>query len=557
MMKTPAALLTILVLTASVVMGGESVWQSIPKSQWKGAVDVEVPALKGTPAAAIALPADNAQDLTITSSSSLTAGLYEIRLTVRASHTHDAIAFHTTFEANADKPDGKTFPAHTFARVHKPETRTLQLVHRKKGALSFTLSARTDAKAVGEARVKANLKAGGPTLGETDEDDDLDLELDITLDPSTAVYLLVDKVEFRPLSRSGQVTRVTTNRIRYLPGETLKGSATLIDVGGKGGTGVLDLYLEHNVRDRIKVKSLPVTLKGTQALNFELPLPKEELGYALVASFVSTDGKDRSEAAEYFNIATQFARVAIVGGCGLATRDAVQDEASIRAGLNQARSEYVNATEYFAWAEDDMVEMSPDTPFWSSGQTNYRMHKETIQRQIHLAHELGIAVITYGKFVMSGFPGWETAYDYPNDYRGQYNYHVGSYQGINVPTLDKLRDGDVRVYSKSPNVKGNAFQTWWAGPEWVNPDATPRAIRIAAEECARSAEMFGWDMIRWDGHPRGGGHWVQCGRSGNYQAWAARQTQSLVRYFKAIVDTTTGPLRTSSWTSSAAAGGSS
>ena len=59
-------------------------------------------------------------------------------------------------------------------------------------------------------------------------------------------------------------------------------------------------------------------------------------------------------------------------------------------------------------------------------------------------------------------------------------------------------------------------------------------VRIAAEECVRSIDMFGWDAIRWDGHPRGAG-WTQTGRSGKYRQWAARQTQALVRYFKEIV----------------------
>jgi hypothetical protein len=55
-----------------------------------------------------------------------------------------------------------------------------------------------------------------------------------------------------------------------------------------------------------------------------------------------------------------------------------------------------------AAAEDDMAEMTPDVDFWSSGQTNCRMHKPTLRRQIRLAHEQGLAVATYGKFVMSG-----------------------------------------------------------------------------------------------------------------------------------------------------------
>src|SRR2546425_1231908 len=61
--------------------------------------------------------------------------------------------------------------------------------------------------------------------------------------------------------------------------------------------------------------SLPVKLSPEpQTVAFEFALPKQELGYAVVAEFVSADGADRSEASEYFSIATDFNRVAIFGG---------------------------------------------------------------------------------------------------------------------------------------------------------------------------------------------------------------------------------------------------
>ncbi|MBS3764050.1 MAG: hypothetical protein KGZ25_12195, partial [Planctomycetes bacterium] len=161
-------------------------------------------------------------------------------------------------------------------------------------------------------------------------------------------------------------------------------------------------------------------------------------------------------------------------------------------------------------------------------------HKKTLQRQIRLAHEQGFAVSTYGKFVMSGSKGWKTTYDYPEDHRSQYHYPVGMWNGVNVLHLDRRRDRDFCIYSKLPRVSGNPFRNWWSSFMPINPDATPHMVRIAAEECVRSIEMFGWDAIRWDGHPRGAG-WAQCGRSGKYRPFAARQTQSLVRYFKDIV----------------------
>ena len=534
--------LAVLVPATNLFGAGDPAWHPVPPDQWQGIVDARVPALDRAAAAAVALPKGKARALSFETAKSRPAGLYLVRLTLRPSHVADAIAFHSRLHVVQDDRVVAEFPGERLARVHRAETRVFQFVHGGTGPLGLTLRAVADEEVVKNARAAADLKEGGPQIRDAANDmlegggGDLgmEFELELKLSPEEFVYYLVDRIEVRRLSRNGRVEEVKVDKIRYLPGATLRGSAVVSDVGAEGGSGRLNLYLEHDVRDRRKVGSLPVTLRDEpQTVDFEVPLPEEELGYALVAEYASDDGRDRSEAAEYFNIAENFQRVAIFGG-GLATRDVVLEEETIRRDLIRAREQYFNATEYFAWAEDDMVEMSPETEFWSSGQTNYRMHEKTLQRQIRLAHEQGFAVSTYGKFVMSGFEGWRTAYDYPRHHRAQYNYPVGMWNGVNVRHLDRRRDDDFTIYSKLPRVEGNPFRNWWSSFMPINPDATPHMVRIAAEECARSVEMFGWDAIRWDGHPRGAG-WAQTGRSGKYRQWASRQTQSLVRYFKDVV----------------------
>ena len=293
------------------LMAGETPWTEIPSAQWKGATAAEVPALKRTAAAAIALPTKEAKLLTATTVAVQPPGLYEIRLTLRPSHVADAVAFNAGLRVKLGDQSVAVLPGQFFARVHQPETRVLQAVQAKAGPLALGLEAFAGAKVV-ENNGTARLKLGRPEVGVLDAA--VDLELELTLTPARAVYYLVDKIEFRPLSRTGRVVRVEIDKIRYLPGATLKGSAVVADVGGQGGSGTLNLYLEHNVKDRVKARSLPVTLKPEpQGLAFEIPLPKEELGYALVAEYVSTDGADCSEVAEYFTIAANFQRVALIG----------------------------------------------------------------------------------------------------------------------------------------------------------------------------------------------------------------------------------------------------
>lgn len=533
--KTSLAALGLL-CAVSAVTAAESGWTELPAALWTGSTKAEVPALKASYAAAVAYPKPSG--VTCRSVEALPAGLYQVRLTLRPSHVADPIAFNSSLRVVVDSTRVAQFPGYFFGRVHHPETRTFQYVQPRTGPLTLVFQAATDPGLCEKTFVAAKLKSGGPSLAGGIEDDrrrapGTDLDLELSLSPDKAAYYLVDKVEVRAITRSGRVTRVTRDKIRYRPGETLKGSATVMDVGGQGGDGTLNVYLEHGVRDRVKVRRLPVKLDNSpQVFPFEIALPDEEFGYAVVAEYVAADGRDRSEAAEYFNIASNFNRVYIGAEGSVGHGSTEVDEAAMRRKVDEVVAGYGNAVEHFAWAEEDMVEMSPETDFWFSGQTCYHMSKKGLQQAIRLAHGRGVAQVSYAKFTMSGYLGWKTAYDYPNDHRNQYFNPVGMWDSVNVPLLDRFRNKEFVVYEDTPRIGEHPFNASWRGFLPINPDATPRMVRIAAEEVIRSVEMFGWDGIRWDGHPRGGG---QCGGEGAYNALAARRTQALIRYFKDIV----------------------
>ncbi|MCL1856881.1 MAG: glutamine amidotransferase, partial [Kiritimatiellaeota bacterium] len=482
------------------------------------------------------------------------AGLYEVRLTVRPSHTNcrisftssvdvvqvgDAAKFMASLRTEYPNKAAVSFPGHGFAVALAPETRTFKWLHSGRGGLQFAVVANSDEREARQQWLEGSVKekaAPSPSfdMGSSMGGGDWGLDLDFELSQDNAVFFVLDKIEYRRLSSSVMVEKVWRDKIRYRQGETLKGTAFLKDVGREGGRGTLNLYLEHGVNNRVKVGEVPVALTAsTQQVPFEFVLPTDELGYAVVAEYVSEDGKDWSEAKEYFTIADNFQRVALAG-FPVSTHDHdYDDDAPVREAFRKAIEEYYNFMEYFSWAEDDMVGMSPDKEYWSSGQTNYRLGKKTLQRQIRVAHEMGVAMVTYGKAGMSGRPGWEMLYDYPEETRGVFFYPVGTWFKVDVPKFDRFRDQDFRVYSRGVHVKGHAFDTWWADFIEVWPDATPHWARAAAEEVVRSIEMFGWDAIRWDGHPNGGGQ--TGGNDGRYDYRAARRTQTLVRYFKDIV----------------------
>ncbi len=536
------SVIAFLALSAAVAGSAENQWTGILPERSKGAPIVKLPSgIEST--AVVALPERERDSLSAITKESQPAGIYEIRITARPSHVAGAIAFHSGLRVHVANALAAHFPGYFFARAHEPEPRVFSAVLPGGAPIAVMLEAYSDSDIVDAVRTASLMKRGGPRMTDgLDDTHDADLkladELEFRPTSENAVYYLVDRIEFRPVSRSGGVAAVATDKVRYEPGSVLRGNAEIEDVGGKGGTGNLNIYLEHGVKERDPVKTLPVTLTGErQIFEFEIPLPRDELGYALVAEFVSADGSDRHEAVEYFTIAENPYRVAIfnvnAGG------DDVQgggDEDAMTRWVESLRRSYVNVVEWFAWAEEDMVELSSDTDHWFSGQTCYAKSRDVLQRRIRLLHENGIAAVTYGKFHMSGYLGWKTAWDYPLDHGAQWHYHIGMYSRTDVPVLDRFRNKEFQL-ENGPMVAGaNPFRASWQSFLPISPDPEPWPVRLAAEEMIRSIEMFGWDGVRWDGHPRAFG-WGTSGqgRDGKYSQDVHRRTQALVRYFKDIV----------------------
>jgi len=527
--------LTVLILLAALPLCVVAQQKAIPLplARWQGDAN-EVAGLTGTFKCTVGYPEKQRTNLLYRADEDLPAGVYQLRLRLRPSHVSDEIAWHAGLTVtNGNQPVGQ-LGAREFARVHQPEWKTLRLVQTDTHPLRLKLAAFCEADAfmhvVSTTKVNSDIEAGPSDDGDRHGGDDAVGGFS----PTTHQYFILDDAEIIPESRTGCVADVTCNKIRYTPGETLRGSATVQDISGKGGPGLVTIYLEHDVNLREKMKEIPLTLTAeAKKIDFEISLPTRELGYALVAVYTSPDGRDRCETAEYFNIADNFYRVAIHGGGMTWGNSSISTERK-REAFSKARKNYQNCGEMFAWAEEDMVGMSPDSDWWFSGQTSYHLSKAGLKELIQLAHEQGISCVTYGKFIMSGYIGWKTAYDWPNDHKSQYYYPVGMWEMVDTGCLDRFMNKEFAPYDKGPRTPIFKPTVSWQNFLPINPDNTPRMTRIAAEAMMKSVEMFGWDAVRWDGHPRGGG---QCGGEGQYDAYAARRTQTLVRYFKDIVNT--------------------
>lgn len=531
-----------LFLLLSLLNAGEA----LPRAEWQG-YRGSIEGAEGECLAAIGFPSQERRALTFTGTRDLPAGVYEVRLRLAASHVREAVAWLSHFtlrDASGAQPRRlATFPAIHFARPHQGEWRTVRFTHRRTGPLKLTLSAAVDEAAFQRYKTGTLLKQGGPqlkgtkTMGGDDAADDL-LELEFAVSPAAAFYCILEATTLRCLSRSGVVDAIHTDKVLYDPGETLQATVKAHSVTGKT-QGRLEFLLRWGLEQEETVHTLEVALTTKpQRFTAAIALPKRELGHALVARFVSANGQDTHERDEVFNIAENFMRVAMPGEFGGASF-ALWPEDRIRDHIAQGVGNYSNYVEWFAWAEEDMVELTPETDYWFSGQTCYHLSKAGAKRWVELLHARGVKVVTYAKFIMSGYLGWKYAYDYPYDCKEQFFFPVGLWNGTDVNCLDFFRYKEFVPYTTPwfhpAFLEGSIFgAAWYQNFLPINPDPTPRMVRVAAEEMVGAIEMFGFDAARWDGHMRSGPRMENPTR---YDYRAQKQTALLIRYFKDIVNT--------------------
>ncbi|MHB9025357.1 MAG: hypothetical protein ACYC7E_14510 [Armatimonadota bacterium] len=152
------------------------------------------------------------------------------------------------------------------------------------------------------------------------------------------------------------------------------------------------------------------------------------------------------------------------------------------------REGYVPVVEYFSWSPGMWADRSPEDEEWLSGQGNYRESKTGIRTFIELCHQTGIAVVTYAQSAFYGPKGFDWAREHPEwlayDPRGR------PQAWFDVEQVERQRD----PHPTDPQWYG----TFGGGSIWV---ANTDSIDHQAEELVKASQLFGFDGLRWDGHP--------------------------------------------------------
>ena len=305
--------------------------------------------------------------------------------------------------------------------------------------------------------------------------------------------VLCDRVEFAQVrAPAAAVKSVALDKVHYLPGETAKASAALLGLAAGGAFQfVAREWTEADESREVFRASVTLGANEAKSVAFEFPVGTREFGRELRCA-LEVDGREVHAAGELFGVSRNVYRVGITGASAGQDKRKLTAEQAAQIMAGNVRN-YANYFECFAWAPCDYSEMTPDTEIFFSGQTQYPGSVTGFKNLLNEAHRRGIKGITYGKACAGGLAGFNTYQRHP-EYFGHHAAAGPACEAFSTFYLERMIANDYNLHA--PKSQGG-WQHW--ASIWTRFDYNP-AVDLGAEEIARSAEMLGWDGVRWDGH---------------------------------------------------------
>lgn len=257
------------------------------------------------------------------------------------------------------------------------------------------------------------------------------------------------------------IVEVRTQQIHYRPDEPGRFSALIRNRGEAPYEGRLVWTVTWDVAKTADRGEQQVEIPPGDTVEVDWSCALDAMRYGgAVTAWLADRPRDRTDS--YFGVSAN------VGTVGL-----------------KGESPYANYTDTFAWAPDDFGNMTPEADRWYPGQLNYfSRSKGSLREKIESGHKRGVRAITYGKGVSGGPDGIDLLLAHPEWAAfNRFGQLGGLDMAFDVWTLKNWQDRD-------PNW---TFWNCWT-PNFVPEEP----VLYGAEEIAESAEMFGWDGVRFD-----------------------------------------------------------
>ncbi len=312
---------------------------------------------------------------------------------------------------------------------------------------------------------------------------------------------------------------VSADKIFYDPGSEAQFTVVVAnpDAAAASATLRVDLLSDVDTAAVLDEQTVIVPAQGESTWTGKATL-QPLLGMQLRAVLLR-DGKAIAAQSDYFSCARSVHQVLIFGRGNhgpwqfSGQIDKILDTYPAEFAA-QSRSTYGNCAEKFGWAPSDFDGMSPAYDRWWAGQTGYNECKTNMIAVIQAMHDQGIKVVTYGKQAGDGPVGFETLRRHPDV--GM--YANGRYAGANydagyldfITAMGPPHEGESRPV---PAAAAEMAQAGYPAAAWYEPFVTPssgwfdvwwdcsnpQVADVGIGELVRSAKMFGFDGVRFDG----------------------------------------------------------
>ncbi len=312
---------------------------------------------------------------------------------------------------------------------------------------------------------------------------------------------------------------VRADKVFYDPGAKARFEVVVTNPDAVEATANLrvELLTDVDARQLLGAVTVTVPAKGQQTWTGSAVLAPV-LGMELTAT-LARDGKPFAERSDYFSCARSVHQVLIFGmaNWGAWQFSGLMDgagETYPKTFAAELRGNYGNCIEKFGWAPSDFDCLTPTTDRWWAGQGAYNECKTNMLAIISALHADGLRVVTYGKEAAGGVVGYERLRRRPDlapysNGRPWLENYSAAYLDF-MTALGPPHPGERRMVPGTPaemEKSGYAGAGWFqpytpGGQNWCSIWYDGSDAEVAGQgigELARSATMFGFDGVRFDG----------------------------------------------------------
>lgn len=311
-----------------------------------------------------------------------------------------------------------------------------------------------------------------------------------TMDEATEIpyRMMLAAIFVEPLSPVE--VSVRTSQIAYRPGERGHATVTLRNHSRHPVQVTPDVELHWGLNQAIPLDcaSVAVPAGGTAAATVDFVTDDLYWGAEIVAR-VPLPGLPTGEGRQIFAVRNNIWETAITAAHPGHT--ALFDDMEVaRAAARQLRENGFTGFEAFFWGPCDMLDFTPDTERWASGQTAYPGSITGTRNLIEACHDEGIFATVYANlWGGSGPPAMEIQRRHPEWFGNTtFRTYVLDDWDLLGPWQD-MRDARLRA----PGVAEWCFNQ-------VHVDPLPGLFDLHADELIGTHTMFGWDGVRYDSY---------------------------------------------------------